>query len=77
MTQILIPFSNVDKIYIFGQNFTTNMLFTILLPVKNVFLGSCHNFQKIFIFLHNSVAQKKIAQSISKRSDVGQLSKNR
>ena len=32
----------------FVQNWTSNAVFTIGVPVKNAFLGSCHNFQEIF-----------------------------
>ena len=46
-THILIFISNWDKKYIFGQNLTTNAVFTIGVPVKNAFLGSCHRFQEM------------------------------
>ena len=73
MTQILIFISNFAKLNIFGQNFTTNAVFTIGVPVKNAFLGSCHRFQEINIFPKQFCKTKKNIRSMPKTSDLDQL----
>ena len=37
---------------IFGQNLTSNAVFTIRIPEKNAFFRFCHRFQEIFIMPH-------------------------
>ena len=41
------------------QNVKTNAVFTIGVPVKNTFLGSCHSLKKI-VCLNDSVEPKNV-----------------
>ena len=71
MTQILIFISYFDKeTCFFAQNLTLNAFFTIGVPEKNAFLGSCHRYQEIHILpvepkkkLH-SMSISKLKQSV-------------
>ena len=55
MTNISIFIPSFDQKIYFWQTFTSNAIFTIGVPVKNAFLGSCHHFQAIIFCLNSSV----------------------
>ena len=64
---------HMTQIKIFISNFTTNSVFTIKVPVKNAFLGSCHRFQEINILPKQFCRTKKNFRLMPKSSDLGQL----
>ena len=71
--QILIFISYFDQQNIFGQNWTWNAVFTIRVPEKNAFLGSCHRFQEVIVLPKQFCRTKKNFRSMPISSDVGQL----
>ena len=59
MTQILIFIPYFDHKNIFGQNLTSNAVFTIGVPEKNTILGSSHRFLEIIILPKQLCRTKK------------------
>ena len=59
MTHIFIFISYFDQQNNFGQNLTSNAVFTIKVPDKNPFLGSFYRFQQIIILPKQICSPKK------------------
>ena len=73
IAQILIFIYHIEQQNIFGQNLTSNAVFTIRVPEKNAFLGSCHSFQEIIILPKQFCRTKKKFRSMPISSYLGQL----